>query len=35
MAEVVVRNSFHIPQSHGQYRLGSLKRLDLRLLVYA
>ena len=29
VAEVVMRDSFHIPQTHGQYRLTSFKGLDL------
>lgn len=35
MPQVVVGNALYIPQAHGQYRLGTLKRLDLRLLIYA
>ena len=34
MANVVVRDPFHIAQAHGQYRLGAAECLNLRLLVY-
>jgi hypothetical protein len=33
VAEVIMRHPFGIAQAHRQYRLGTLQRLDLALLV--
>jgi len=35
VADVVVGDALHVAQPHGQQRLGSVQRLDLRLLVNA
>jgi hypothetical protein len=34
VADVVVRDAFHVPQAHGQNRLGPLQSLHLALLIH-
>jgi len=35
VTDVVMRHPFHIPQAHGQQRLGPIQGLNLRLFVDA
>lgn len=33
MADIVMRDAFHVTQAHGQHRLGAAQGLDLRLFI--